>query len=154
MTMKVSELEGAALDAAVAKAEGIEGLVEKDGRMCRVQEWDPEGMSWRDSLKDWVMWIDYAPSQRWDHGGPIIERESIAVYLGRHVTHKDWPFGSRKWIAGFNLEAENGHVYDEYDQDSASISLDHRQAGETPLIAAMRAYVASRFGEEVDTKTE
>lgn len=117
---KVSELTGSVLDYWVAKAEGVSGLVEKDGRMCHVREWDPEGMAWRNSLKDWVMWIDYAPSQRWDHGGPIIERERIGTAWAEEVV---------AWAA-----ARPGGA---------------NHYGPTPLIAAMRAYVASRFGELV-----
>jgi hypothetical protein len=112
---------GAELDAAVAKAEGVTGLIEKDGRMCHVREWDPEGHSWRDSLSDWVMWVDYAPSQRWDHGGPIIEREGINI-----ITRSNPEMGGNNWLASYGGR------------------LHTRAAGPTPLIAAMRCFVASR----------
>ena len=126
--MKTSELTGAELDAAVAMIEGIDDLVEKDGRMCHVREWDPEGLSWRDSLRDWVMWVDYAPSQRWDHGGPIIERERICVSFG--ANQDSFPgWGALMGPERYNQEA------DAY--------------GPTPLIAAMRAFVASKYGEEL-----
>lgn len=123
--MKVSDLTGAQLDAWVAKAEGVTGLVEKDGRMCHVEEWDPEGHSWRDSLKDWVMWIDYAPSQRWDQGGPLIERERMQLM---------------PW------KVELQHIASWTALTRGKVAAD----GDTPLIAAMRAFVASKFGEDLE----
>lgn len=62
----------------------------------------------------------FYPSTLWDHGGPIIDRE--IAFLTRH--------GPTQWSA-----VANGSV---------------SGSGPTPLIAAMRAYVASRFGDEVD----
>ena len=124
--MKVSELEGAALDAAVAKAEGIAGLVEKDGRMCHEVEWDPETSSWRDDLKAFKMWVDYAPSARWEHGGLIIEREHIGFIYLRNQGH---------WVA---------------QGDGERLDRPRSMRGPTPLIAAMRAFVASRLGDEIN----
>jgi hypothetical protein len=66
----------------------------------------------------------FSPSTDWACGGPIIEREQIQIDpLTRHREPGDW---------------------------SAQVWLPYRRAqGETPLIAAMRAYVASKFGNEV-----
>jgi hypothetical protein len=97
MKHKTAELEGALLDAAVAKAEGV-GI------------W-AEGLSW---LTEWA------------EAGPIIERERISVFQN----------GDGSWSAMMPQAHE--------DDDLVS------GTGLTPLIAAMRAYVASRFGEEVE----
>jgi hypothetical protein len=118
----LAEAEGAALDALVAQIEGITGLVEKDGRMCHVREWDPEGCAWRDSMKDWVMWVDYAPSQRWDQGGPIIERELITL---KSREDESGPLGWAAFVGSDPVVAITCW-------------------GDTPLIAAMRAFVASK----------
>ena len=62
----------------------------------------------------------YAPSTDWAQGGLIIEREKIAI---------DW------------------------DHDCWNASTDSHPAyysAETPLVAAMRCYVASKLGDEVD----
>lgn len=68
----------------------------------------------------------YSPSTFWNHGGPIIERERIDVaYLGAGNT----------WVA--------------QDADSQQNEL-----GSTPLIAAMRCYVASKLGDEVEIPEE
>lgn len=67
----------------------------------------------------------YAPSTDWSQGGPIIEREVITLI------HPRWD----GWTA---------HKYDDHIEDE-SYTLD----GPTPLIAAMRCYVASKLGDEV-----
>lgn len=130
MKHKVSELEGALLDATVAKAEGIAFRL-NEGKcltMLRVQKFKtlaadcgtikvPSGFD--ETLKV------FCPSSDWSHGGPIIERERISLdpWIGGHGT----------WTA---ICAPSG--------------VDYREVGPSPLIAAMRAYVASKFGEEVE----
>ena len=63
----------------------------------------------------------YNPSTDWAQGGPIIEREEIEITLG----------SPDKWVASIGGEKEI-------------------ETGPTPLIAAMRCYVASKLGEEVE----
>ena len=65
-------------------------------------------------------------STNWSQGGPIIEREGIGVSPD---TWLDW------WVAQVK-----GGVY--------------RDHGPTPLIAAMRCFVASKLGDEVDVPGE
>ena len=72
----------------------------------------------------------FKPSTDWSQGGPIIEREIITLI------HPRWD----GWTA---------HKYDDYKEDE-SYTLD----GETPLIAAMRCYVASKLGDEVEVPAE
>lgn len=57
---------------------------------------------------------NYSPSTNWQHGGPIIERERICVA---------WENG-KPWAA----------VYEPF-------CIVRRQIADTPLVAAMRAYV-------------
>ena len=95
--MKTSELQGAALDWAVAKCEGDE------------------------PLKHGGVGLRY--SSDWCAGGPIIEREGI--HIKKHPSD---------WIA---------LPYDSVFSEEAY------QQGPTPLIAAMRCYVASKLGDEV-----
>ena len=64
----------------------------------------------------------FFPSTNWLDGGPIIEREQIKI---EHV--------GEYWDA--LIVAKTADVY--------------YQAGPTPLVAAMRVYVASKFGDEV-----
>jgi hypothetical protein len=67
----------------------------------------------------------YAPSTDWAHGGPIIENEGISVWVFDDVTWK----------------AENPFF---------PCGVDQVFEGPTPLIAAMRCYVASTLGDEVE----
>ena len=87
--------------------------------------------------------IDFArncfkPSTDWAQGGPIIEREGIT--LGR--TEQKSYVGQPPWVS-YLLE----HLFmDEYEHEY--------QHGDTPLIAAMRCYVASKLGDDVDVPEE
>ena len=120
--MKVSELQGAALDWAVAKCEGID-LFETEG-------WSYE--------EDTGTRKPYRPSTDWAQGGPIIEREKISVT----PTDGKAFVGQEAWAA-YHLctlfEDDKEHEY---------------QHGPTPLIAAMRCYVASKLGDIIDIPEE
>ena len=70
----------------------------------------------------------WRPSMNWAQGGPIIDREKISIWDASGVGH-DFSWGA--------------HI---------TINCNHRNhaRGDTPLIAAMRCYVASKLGDEVD----
>lgn len=68
--------------------------------------------------------VQYRPSTNWSQGGPIIEREGI-------VPHKN-----ATDVAAYYYN--KGGIY----------------RGPTPLIAAMRCYVASKLGDEVEIPEE
>jgi hypothetical protein len=118
--VKVAELEGALLDYWVALA----------------GKWP------RPRIDDGLCWIDvpacdgdpggaldaaFSPSADWEVAGPIIEREHIMVDPpgGAHGTQNEWAASVLK-------------------------SSGPLQWGSTALEAAMRAFVAARFGEEVE----
>lgn len=124
MKYKTSELTGQNLRRAVALACGY-----------RVEREDGDG-------SDWVAWFPpedvprlgpcssltehgFAPDIKWEQGGPIIDMEMIQL--------KPWRKEMRH-IASWTAKTLDGHEGD----------------GHTALIAAMRAYVASKFGEEVE----
>lgn len=67
----------------------------------------------------------YHYSTNWVQGGPVIEREGISL-----TQFSDYP----QWTA----------------KHPSSIDMN----GETPLIAAMRAYVSSKLGSEVEVPEE
>lgn len=69
----------------------------------------------------------YCPSTLWNHGGPIIERREIALCV----------CGTR-WEAARVIDIAGG--------DTDTII----EYGPTPLVAAMRCYVASKLGDEID----
>jgi hypothetical protein len=99
MKVKTSELQGAALNWAVAKAIG---------------EYKPVAVP------------NY--STDWAQGGPIIEREELTL--------------SCHWQRSYALKllADEKRVV--------------QGNGPTPLIAAMRCYVASKLGDEIDVPNE
>jgi hypothetical protein len=103
MKIKTSELKDLALDYVVAMIEGY--------------TLNPATRS--------SAWIAY--STDWSQGGPIIEREGMA--LNMEDTHE--------WQAAMWWD----------DEDSKGDIL---MVGPTPLIAAMRCYVASKLGDEVE----
>ena len=71
-------------------------------------------------------------STDWSQGGPIIERKVIAIYKGEPGARQpDW------------------HAYKWGQQ-----GVEHKGYGPTPLIAAMRCFVASKLGDEVDVPEE
>ncbi len=73
----------------------------------------------------------YSPSTDWSQGGPIIERENISI-----VREGD----AGNWVASvYNYAEADWHLHTE---------------GTTPLEAAMRCYVASKLGDEVEIPTE
>lgn len=73
---------------------------------------------------------DWCYSTDWSQGGPIIEREGVEL--------KKWGLINRRAILETN---------DVRQEANGSIML----FGPTPLIAAMRCYVASKLGDEVET---
>lgn len=73
--------------------------------------------------------VNYRPSTDWMQGGPIIEREKIGV-----VTSPD---DANVWI---------GSIFEP--------DWKFNRTGPTPLIAAMRCYVASKLGDEVEIPAE
>lgn len=132
MKHKTSELSGALLDAAVALAEGERPEIvpyRVSGGM---------GITFvRDEPVCQVGVEHFEPSSRWEHGGPIIERELIQLENARD---SDAPAAERKhfWMAAI------------YSPFWAPLRPDAHGDGPTPLIAAMRAFVASKLGEEVE----
>jgi hypothetical protein len=82
---------------------------------------------------EWILGGHFTPSTNWAQGGPIIEREGISVIC--------WSFHSMPWKASIDGGTDAGvALYVEY--------------GNTPLIAAMRCYVASKLGDDVDVPKE
>jgi hypothetical protein len=103
MKIKTNELTGVALDWAVTKCEGFDHEVT--------------------SGDEWGLW---GWATDWAQGGPIIERERIAI---------DWSEGN-EWCA--SCESNPTRIF----------------SAATPLIAAMRCYVASKLGDDVDVPEE
>ena len=127
------ELTGDALDLAVAKCEPDDTVRiyfdEDTGEKLCHDDWDiPE----------------FSPSTDWLQGGAIIERESIFV-LREQSGFK----GRRLWAATSGASKAIG-----LNDDSVKLYRDAFYFGPAPLIAAMRCYVASKLGDEVELPKE
>jgi len=70
---------------------------------------------------------EYSPSTNWEYGGPIIEREKITIEPN--------PYGQKQW----------GACHGPHGKEPTWIWKN----AETALIAAMRCFVASKFGDDV-----
>jgi hypothetical protein len=69
-------------------------------------------------------WVVYSPSTDWGQGGPLIEREKMQIYASASQWTASDFFGKTQTF------------------------------GPTPLIAAMRCYVASKLGDEIEIPKE
>jgi hypothetical protein len=124
--MKTSELTDAALNWAVAKCEGHDVFI----KHAPVQVmYTPKGKR---------SWYIYTPSTNWAQGGPIIVREQFNR-IALNVS------------GGYTVSKKIAELHD--DNDSFIIRWVHG-VGPTSLIAAMRCYVASKLGDEVDIPEE
>ena len=123
MKVKTNKLSGAELDWAVASVEGVARATE-----CGLytEYINPQVTGAKPVLLPFPRC--YSPSTRWAQGGPIIEREGIQINFMRFDSPPYW----------------TAHAED---------SINKMRVGAwapTPLIAAMRCYVASKLGDEVD----
>jgi hypothetical protein len=89
---------------------------------------DIDMASVRDGVVDVFYFGSYKPSTDWALGGAIIEREGITVA----------PDDVEPWCAYIDRGTAEDVIY----------------GGTTPLIAAMRCYVASKLGDEVELPEE
>ena len=124
--MRVADLQGEMLDFWVAKACQLTDSsiveVKVDGDVARILlSAGHRGIG--------NIWFTFSPSTRWDYGGPIIDRENIGVCKNAEE-------------AGGWCAAPGCLTTDEI--------IAGMQYGQTPLIAAMRCFVASKLGEEVE----
>jgi hypothetical protein len=82
----------------------------------------------------------WSPSTNWAQGGPIIEREGISVMLSFRDSYAE----------GANAKP-SGWCARKYQYGVLSEPLSY---GPTPLIAAMRCFVASKLGDDIDVPNE
>lgn len=153
--MKVSELTGDALAIWVGRAQGWEFSddVERIGARIGAALKKSPPIMYHDCHGDlhvvgtnYDSEVHWAPHVHWEQGGPIIESENI-VLVPTNGGDKEEPIF---WSAMHNgPNRAFSHYIDEplpfrrYSDDPAAGD------GDTPLIAAMRAFVASKYGEEV-----
>ena len=136
--MKVSELIGPALDYAVALIECDQGWLNRHLHLMHTMRYSTD----------------------WELGGPIIENEKISIisaddeYLrdeNGYCTNKRVPNWFAEHGGGHSpQESQEGNYYD----PRYEIDVSYGIHGPTPLIAAMRCYVTSKLGTEIDIPGE
>lgn len=135
--MKTQDLIKRALDWAVAISNGLTAIMLHDLMRFRAAETNYMGdLTWHLKVQDNIPWIpnnngiggNPVPlySDDWAQGGPIIEREKISLVQDNIL---------KVWRA--------------HDPKQQFVGR-----GSTPLIAAMRCYVASKLGDEVKIPKE
>ena len=130
MKIKTNELVGTALDLAVAKCKypkliwGSSIGIHHASHQIVIPHLPEPKCYW-------------SPSTDWAQGGPIIERKGISIDP-YYEDSKQIPNAWSAYSGWDNVELEALYV----------------QAGPTPLIAAMRCYVASKLGDEVEIPDE
>ena len=124
MKIKTSELTGPALNWAVARCEGFESF----------EFWHTGAVTTRqeNGLK-----ITPRYSTDWAQGGPIIEREKLCVGYRHQLDPVYVPLLDPATVCWARTTA-GGYL----------------NCGPTPLIAAMRCFVASKLGAEVEVPEE
>lgn len=124
--VKTADLTGAALDWAVAKCLGVRVYIGRyEHTMTGSCLLDAELV---DMNTDGPQELKF--SRDWAQGGPIIERGEIDLYC-----HESPKTGGGWWVAEIT-------------------GTKAKAKGNTPLIAAMRCYVASKLGDEVEIPEE
>lgn len=152
MKVKTSELIGAALNWAVAIAQGYEPDRPQDGQVRR-------GNDYRLVGPDANHLVRYSPSTNWVQGGPLVEQFYIylspphVVFATRIENGKRVPADKvyHCWTAkvGPNI-AQRPAEFAELPMLRGLYAGD----GETPLIAICRAVVACKLGDEVEVPDE
>ena len=123
-TTELALLTGADLDRAVAKCLGYtDDEIINYGEYIRLST-NPMGS------------IVFCPSTDWAHGGPIIEREKIGIWWATHFVDDEGNEYGNHWYAEIGCTDANA--------DSPYCGV---ATGPTPLIAAMRCFVAHKQGE-------
>ncbi len=129
MKRKVAELTGPALDWAVARCEGAVGFEMRTFTGLSAELGPFPAIVWEEH---WTELAEYPASTDWAIGGAIIEQERIQIFA--------YNTGDL-WCAVKHVHKPE-HIL--------AINRD----GPTPLVAAMRCYVASKMGEEIELPEE
>lgn len=119
----ITELEGSALNWAVAKCEGKNGVLHDDGiTRCIVI-----------AAASGVYKGTYQPSVNWSQGGPIIDRECIGCVPSQSEYDNEPGLRLENWCAKIWMRDKTEPIYG---------------YGPTALVSAMRCFIASKSEEK------
>lgn len=148
MKLQTKSLTGPALNWAVAQAEGVTVYIVSHNAPMHTIRTVSRGSS-----------ENYRPSELWEQGGPIIEREGITLVRADDTYGRDERGFCNNvripvWAAATGPHGEQSQYEGESYEPQYEVSVDGTQEGPTPLIAAMRCYVASKLGAEIEVPAE
>ncbi len=127
ISINTTDLTGPALRYAVAMIEYPEPDYDTEWRLIHIE---PDG-------DDWC----FQPDVDWAQGGPIIEREGLALSPTPDGTYRAYASDGVRWVPRGELGEE-------------VFNWTHKQVGPTALTAAMRCFVATRLGDTVEVPEE
>lgn len=134
--MKTSELTHDALVAAVAMCLGYTNLHKIEGRWKHEPQF---AMTPPNPLYGVMELWEIGSDCDWEWFGPIIEREKLSIEYMAGAGDA----GADVWVANMTYP----------DKEFGGVAFSEEQ-GPTPLIAAMRCYVASKLGDDVEIPSE
>ena len=153
MKVKTADLTDIALDWVVTVADGLRPTMRHDYMRAKAVANNYKGdLAWHlEVTPNEPITVDEAGvthmlraySEQWYQGGPIIEREGINLSVDYQ---DDWLTTDMVQI-GWKANLWNNSV-------PGTAGFLQWAYGPTPLVAAMRCFVASRFGDEVDIPEE
>lgn len=132
VSIKTIELTGAELDYWVSRALGYKGAMLLQNKIILGPNVLTPNPPYGPGQPTEASIIEYSPSSKWEHGGPIITAEEITLYSPSRGSYSD-----TFWEAA---------ILSKYISEGPGWTAD----GKTPLIAAMRCFLVKRLGEEFD----
>jgi hypothetical protein len=135
--VKVSDLQGAALNWSVAQSVGTDvGFA--------LMPW---GIEVQCTIGE--MLIGFKPSTDWVHGGPLIDKYDVELLrFGEQAWYERDPQWNQKPCVGAVIR------HAPYDTISGDIHIEECIVADTRLIAACRAIVAHKIGDAIMVPTE
>jgi len=145
----VSKLEGAALDWAVAAALEQQHDEHRIVKICRNEATTPAWIETETGPGSYV-YYRFSPSTDWHVGGRIIDTEAIATrkFGAKWYAMTCVDLGGGTHASWVEMTARGGMRYGV--ESWAVRKRRQRFDGPTLLIAAMRCYVASKLGAEIE----
>lgn len=143
--VKTQDLSGAALDWAVAMAEGYRVDPEGDGRSVI----SPKGVFTSVSVRGAAEGFGYRPSSDWNQGGPLIEKYQVLLTPPSNLVHRN--FGSFDKRNGWYESGFWGSTIFGKERKHRRASFHHP---DSPLIVAMRAIAQFELGDTLNVPKE
>lgn len=138
MKVRTESLQGPALNWAVASIVYNDHVI----KVCNEEGWPSRWIEVENFPGSAPMYFRYYPSQDWKDGGPILGRYLAGVFKYNKLDPGEPDtFGAHVVV-----------IRTDWRGDPLNVVI--CKGGTTPLIAAMRCFVASKLGDEIDVPEE